>query len=239
MVLGGGLLALRFQGRRAFMLAFAAGALIGSALINVIPDALVLLTRSGASFHHHHLMLACTLGFLTFYLLEQNSHDHGDAHGADIEPEGLASPRSQYAGLWGAGGIGVHNVLDGFAIGEAFSAGATVGWIVALAVIVHKFADGVSTIGVLVSTGRGPRVTRTILALTAVAPLVGLAVQVVLPLPLPVVALLLGWFAGVFLYLGAAALIPAAHRASRSRWLPVSTLSGVALVYLLSRVTTV
>jgi zinc transporter ZupT len=49
-------------------------------------------------------------------------------------------------------------------------------------------------------------------------------------------AFALGWFAGVFLYLGAAALIPAAHASSRSRWLPVATLGGVALVFLVSRV---
>jgi ZIP family zinc transporter len=234
MTLGGGLLALRLEGYRAFVLAFAAGALVGSALVDVIPDALVLLTRSGSPFHHHHLMLACSLGFLSFYLLERNSHTHVEPHGAGAT-HGPASPPGRSAGLWGASGIGVHSVLDGFAIGEAFSAGSGVGWIVALAVIVHKFADGVSTVGVLVSTGRGPRVARTILALTAIAPLAGLAVQVLVPLSLSLLALFLGWFAGVFLYLGAGALIPAAHAASDSRWLPVSTLLGIALVYLVSR----
>jgi zinc transporter ZupT len=237
MTFGGGLLALRLDNYRAFVLAFAAGALVASALMDVIPDALVLLTKSGSLFHHHQLMFACSLGFLSFYLLEQNSHSHGEPHGAgvDLEPAGAASPKLHSAGLWGASGIGIHSVLDGVAIGEAFNAGAAVGWIVALAIIVHKFADGVSTVGVLVSTGRGTRAVRRILALTAVAPLVGLAVQVLVPLPLSLLALLLGWFSGVFLYLGAAALIPAAHAASRSRWLPLSTLMGVALVYVVSR----
>jgi zinc transporter, ZIP family len=106
---------------------------------------------------------------------------------------------------------------------------------VASAVIVHKFADGVSTVGILVSTGRSTRVAQTTLALTALAPLAGLGVQVFVPLPLSILALVLGWFAGVFLYLGSAALIPAAHAASPSRWLPAATLSGVAFVYIVSR----
>jgi ZIP family zinc transporter len=70
---------------------------------------------------------------------------------------------------------------------------------------------------------------------TAVAPLVGLALQAIVPLPPYLLALALGWFAGVFLYLGAAALIPAAHAHSASRWLPAATMSGVALVYFVSR----
>lgn len=227
MTFGGGLLALRMEASRAFVLAFAAGALVATALMNVIPDALELLTKSGVALHHHHLMFASSLGFLSFYLLERITHA--------VDRHGPVSGNAHSAGLWGASGIGIHSLVDGFAIGEAFTAGAAIGWIVALAVTVHKFADGVSTVGVLVSTGRSTRITRMILALIATAPLVGLAVQMIVPLPLSAFALVLGWFSGVFLYLGSSVLIPAAHAGSRSRWLPVATLSGVMFVYLVSR----
>src|SRR3984893_18897077 len=80
MTLGGGLLALRLEAYRAFVLAFAAGALVASALMDVIPDALELLTRSGSPWHHHHLMVACSLGFLSFYLLEQVTHPADHPH---------------------------------------------------------------------------------------------------------------------------------------------------------------
>jgi ZIP family zinc transporter len=225
---GGGFLALRLEAYRAFVIAFAAGALVASALLDVIPDALELLTKSGAPFHHHHLMLACSLGFLSFYLLEQVTHPSDDGDESLVAEIG-------HAGVWGAAGIGVHSLIDGVAIGEAFQAGVAVGWIVALAVIVHKFADGVSTISILVTTGRSRRVAQTMLALTAIAPLVGFGVQALVPLPLSLLALFLGWFSGVFLYLGAAALIPAAHASSHSPWLPAATLAGITLVYLVSR----
>jgi ZIP family zinc transporter len=171
-------------------------------------------------------MFACCLGFLAFYLLEQATHSSDERH--DLEP-------TRVAGLWGATGIGLHSLLDGVAIGEGFHAGASVGWVVALAVIVHKFADGVSTVGILMSTGRTPRAVNIMLVLTALAPLAGLAIQALVPLPLYMLAFVLGWFAGVFLYLGAAALIPAAHATSHSRWLPAATLAGVALVFLVYR----
>jgi ZIP family zinc transporter len=227
MTWGGGFLALRLEAYRAFVFAFAAGALIASALIDVIPDALELLAKSGSPDHHHQLLFACSLGFLAFYLLEQVTHDH-----TNDDPPPAHVPQ---AGMLGAAGIGIHSLLDGVAIGEAFQAGSGVGWIVALAVIVHKFADGVSTVGVLMGTGRSERTANLMLIPTAAAPLAGLAIQALVPLPLDLLALALGWFAGVFLYLGAAALIPAAHAQSRSRWVPAATIGGVALVYLVSR----
>jgi ZIP family zinc transporter len=227
---GGGLLALRLETYRAFVLAFAAGALVASALMDVIPDALELLERANVPLHqhHHYLMFACTLGFLAFYLFDEGRMS------SDTVERGSHAHR-HHAGLWGATGIGIHSLLDGFAIGEAFHAGAGVGWTVALAVIVHKFADGISTVGIVVSTGGSLTLANTMLGVTTLAPLVGLALQSLVPLPLPLLALVLGWFAGVFLDLGAAALIPAAHAASGSRWLPAATLSGVALVYLVYR----
>jgi zinc and cadmium transporter len=221
MTLGGGLIALRLEAYRAFVLAFAAGALVASALLDVIPDALDLLTRSGAPLHHHHVMFMACLGFLTFYLLEQAAHE-SEPH--DRRPTRLA-------GFWGAIGIGLHSLLDGVAIGEAFHAGSGVGWIVALAVVVHKFADGVSAVGILTATVRNGRLANALLVLIASAPLAGLAIQALIPLPLYMLAFVLGWFAGVFLYLGAATLIPAAHAASDSRWVPAATLSGALLVY--------
>jgi ZIP family zinc transporter len=228
MTWSGGLLALRLEAYRAFVLAFAAGALVASALIDVIPDALELLAESDGPLHHRRLLFASCLGFLAFYLLEQVTHDNRDLH--DLTPT-----HAQHAGLLGAAGIGIHSLLDGVAIGEAFQAGSDVGWIIGIAVIVHKFADGVSTVGVLISTGRSARLAKLALIPTAAAPLAGLAIQTLVPLPLHLLALALGWFSGVFLYLGAAALIPAAHAQSGSRWLPAATMSGVALIYLVSR----
>ena len=228
MTVGGGFLALRLEAYRAFVIAFSAGALVASALMNVIPDALELLTKSGSPLHHHHIMFACSLGFLSFYLLEQVTHKPDDEHASMAVDIG-------HAGLWGAAGISVHSLIDGVAIGEAFHAGVAVGWIVALAVIVHKFADGVSTVSIIVTTGRSAKLAKVMVLLTAVAPLIGLGIQALVPLPLSVLALFLGWFAGVFLYLGAAALIPAAHASSQSSWLPAATLAGIMLVYLVSR----
>ena len=95
----------------------------------------------------------------------------------------------------------------------------------------HKIADGASIAGVMLGTQQTVRATRIMLVLTALAPLVGVYAQSFVTFQTALLALLLAWFGGVFLYLGAGSLLPAAHDASHSRQLPVATLAGVLFVY--------
>ncbi len=225
MTLGGGYIALRLQAYRGLVLAFCAGALVAGALMDVIPDALQLLEESDSGFHHHHLLFACSLGFLSFYLFEHGAH-HTGSHD---HPSHYTHPCQ--AGPWGAAGIGIHSFFDGVAIGGAFQANSEIGWVVAFAVMLHKVADGASTVGVMLGTQHDVKTTAIVLSLTATAPLIGTLVQSAFSIPPPLLALILGWFAGVFLYLGASSLLPGAHESGHSRWLPLSTLTGAAFVY--------
>jgi ZIP family zinc transporter len=229
MTFGGGLIALRLQAYRGLVLAFCAGTLVAGALMDVIPDALQLLESTQSQFHHHHLLFASTLGFLCFYLFEHT------AHHSEMQDHPAHYNHTCQAGAWGAAGIGVHSFFDGFAIGGAFQAGSEVGWVVAFAVLLHKLADGISTVGVMLGTRHGITATTAMLMVTALAPIAGAMVQSAFFVPEAVLALTLGWFAGVFLYLGASSLLPAAHEAGHSRWLPLVTLSGVAFVYVAQR----
>lgn len=223
--LGGGFLALRLEAYRGLIYAFCAGALIAAALMEVVPDALEVLEASQSWLHHHHLLLVCTLGFLSFYLLERASHSH-DRH--SLPPH---DSHAHHAGLLGATGISVHSFLDGFAIGQGFHASEQLGWAIAIGVILHKLADGVSVAGVMLGTNHTFQATTTVLCIAAFAPIAGVLTQRLFEVPPPIVALLLGWFAGVFLYLGATSLLPSAHADSHSPWLPLVTLMGVAVIY--------
>ncbi|MBI3757636.1 MAG: ZIP family metal transporter [Deltaproteobacteria bacterium] len=226
MAFGGGLLALRLHAYRGLVLAFCAGALVASALLDVVPEALQLLAASHSRFDQHHLLLACSLGFLCFYLIEHAAHHTGTRdHPSHYN-------HTCQAGAWGAAGIGVHSFFDGVAIGGAFQVGSEIGWVIALAVILHKFADGVSTVGVMLGTQHSTSATTAMLSVTALAPLVGTMAQSAFVVPQPLLALALGWFAGVFLYLGASSLLPTAHESGHSRWLPLSTVAGAAFIYI-------
>jgi len=71
-------------------------------------------------------------------------------------------------------------------------------------------------------------------ALVALAPVFGVAVGLLLPVPDVVLGAMLAIFAGFFLYIGAAELLPEAHRSDRSRWVVVATLAGVIAIYAFS-----
>ena len=227
--LGGGLLVLRLQAYRGLVLAFCAGALVAGALMDVIPDALELLESVHSGWNHRHLLFSCSLGFLFFYLFEHAAH-HSDTHDHPAHYNHTCQ-----VGAWGAAGIGVHSFFDGVAIGGAFQAGGEIAWMVALAVLLHKIADGASTVGIMLGTKHSTQATIVMLVMTALAPLAGTLAQSLFVIPTPVLALVLGWFAGVFLYLGASSLLPAAHEAGHSRWLPLATMSGAVFVYLVQR----
>ena len=224
--LGGGFLALRFQTYQGVLFAFCAGALVAGALMEILPDALELLESADSSFHHHHLLFACVLGFLCFYLLEYATH-HRET--PDVQESHHA--HAPHAGVLGAMGIVVHSLLDGFAIGKGFHIHDHVGWAIATGVTLHKLADGASVAGLMLGTQHSTRATTGMLIVTAIAPIFGVWLQAYVTLATPQLALLLGWFAGVFLYLGAGSLLPAAHDASHSRLLPLATLAGVVFIY--------
>ena len=223
--LGAGLLTLTFEARRPFILAFCAGVLVAGALLNVIPDALVLLESVPSQLHHHHLLLSCIGGFLCFYFLE-----YAMPHPTTQIDQAHYRHRHQ-AGILGATGIGVHSYFDGFVIGQAFQAGEQMGFVVGSTILLHKLTDGISAVGIMLGTHQSTKATMAMLAMIAIAPLVGVGTQGFFVLPLPILALLLAWFAGGFLYLGACSLLPAAHDGRQPQWLPMITLLGALFIY--------
>lgn len=223
--LGGGLLAVRLHEYRAYIFGFCAGALVTAALVEVLPNAHHLLESSSDGLGIEALLLACTFGYLVFYLVDHVGHGGHVHHGAQHSD-------THAAGLWGAIGLALHSFFDGIVIGQGFQAGEELGWAIAVGVTLHKIADGVSVAGVMLGTQHSERATTRMVYLVAAAPLLGVLAQSFVTLRPDALALLLGWFAGIFLYLGASSLLPAAHEASRARSLLVATLAGAAFILL-------
>ena len=161
-----------------------------------------LLESVPSQLHHHHLLLSCIGGFLCFYFLE-----YAMPHPTTQIDQAHYRHRHQ-AGVLGATGIGVHSYFDGFVIGQAFQAGEQMGFVVGSTVVLHKLTDGISTVGIMLGTHQSMKSTTGMLAMVAIAPLIGVGTQGFFVLPLPILALLLAWFAGGFLYLGPAAFCP-------------------------------
>jgi ZIP family zinc transporter len=113
-------------------------------------------------------------------------------------------PKSQH-GILGAGSLSIHSFLDGVAIGLAFQTSIDTGIIVAVAVLVHDFSDGINTVNLILKNGGETRRALQWLILNAAVPVFGVLSTLFFTLPETVLGLTLALFSGFFLYIAAPA----------------------------------
>ena len=210
----GGLLALRLHDKLHLILGFSAGAVIGVAFFDLLPEAI----EFGEKFHSPAAILSCTaVGFLSYLVLDRILMFHGDA-----------APRGPFA----AGVLCVHSLLDGVAIGLAFQTSHEVGIIVAIAVLTHDFSDGINTMNIVLKNRGDRRHAFLWLLADALAPVLGIASTYFFTLPGEGFGAALALFAGFFLYIGASDLIPESYHAHPKFLTTAMTLAGAAVLYL-------
>jgi ZIP family zinc transporter len=120
------------------------------------------------------------------------------------------------------------------AVAAGLAVGGSLGLIIAVVVVVHRFSDGIGIVSLLLASRTPMSEAYRWVLVVAVAPVAGVALGLLLPIPDEVLGGMLAVFAGFFLYIGAAELLPEAHRANRSRWIVLGTLGGVLAIYLFS-----
>jgi zinc transporter, ZIP family len=228
--LAGGTIPLRFQQQARLFLSFSAGTLVGLALLELIPEGL----EAGGGDLHVKLLLV--LGaFLVTMLLDKlhvlHPHEHGMAsdcpeHDHDHAP--LA--------MHGAIGLLIHSALDGLALAAALRQSAAIAVAVALALSAHKFADGLTTVSLVLAHHHRRVQAAQLLFGNAGALLVGLAIGFVLTLSERGLGSVLLVMAGFFLYLGASDLIPSLTTPVCRKRDVVATALGMAAIALVSLV---
>ena len=231
----GGWAALRLRHRLHPVMALAAGVLVATALVDLLPEGIALL--GGDAFRAG---IATVTGYLLFSAVEafvhREAYEHQHPPGADpaephLHPEATIRPRSA-VGLIGPIGLIVHSTLDGIAIGLAFQAGGQIGIIVTLAVLTHDFADGLNVVTLVLSGGGSRAWAIGLLVLDAVAPVAGYLLSGRIAVAPEQLGLLLSMFAGVFLAIGAGHLLPEAQhrRPGQAASLMVLAVVGAVLV---------
>jgi zinc transporter ZupT len=211
----GGTLALKFKSHIHLILGFSAGAVVGVALFDLMPEALGL----GQQFHSISTITAVVaLGFMAYMLLDRTILI-------------VTSKESGHRGHVGAGSLTIHSFLDGLGIGLAFQVSAALGAIVAIAVLVHDFSDGINTVNLsLAGTGK-PRVARLWLFADALAPLVGIGATFLFHVPEQSLSIILALFSGFFLYIGASELLPDSHHRYPRFLTSIMTVLGALVIY--------
>jgi len=219
----GGVFALKNRDRLHRVLGFTAGVLLGVVAFDLLPEIFELIRKTGAN--PLAPMIALVAGFLFFHVLEKLAVIHS-AHEGEYE----AGHRHPHVGQLSALALAGHSFFDGVGIGLAFQVNTAVGLAVAVAVIAHDFADGLNTVGLMLSHRNAPRRAIAMLALDAVAPLVGALSTLLFRLSDGALLLYLGFFVGFLLYIGAADILPEAHAKHPSRVTLLLTVLGAAFM---------
>jgi zinc transporter ZupT len=217
----GGLFALRYQDKLHLILGFSAGAVLGVALFDLLPEAFDL---AGKDYSTPTVTLFVAIGFFAFLFLSRVLLLH-----PENEEIGHEDHRQ---GTLGAASLSLHSFLDGVGIGLAFKVSTTVGVIVAAAVLAHDFSDGINTVTVILKNrGKGVRALKWLL-LDAVAPLLGVISTYFFTLSDSQLGILLSVFCGFFLYIGASDLLPESHHRHPKVLTGLMNIVGAAVIWL-------
>ena len=263
----GGLTALRFKDKLHLILGFSAGAIIAVAFFDLMPEAIDL---GGKYYATATVPSIVALGFMTYLVLDRLIFLHAHVHEEGHEHE-LSAPESRSLGgssghirrgILGASSLSFHSFLDGVAIGLAFQVSASVGAIVAVAVLVHDFSDGINTVNLILKNMKqgarskeqisilrkasegeasedkkedGHKLALKFLFVDALAPVVGVVSTMFFTLPESALAVILAIFSGFFLYIGATDLIPESHHAHPKFMTTAMTLLGAGILYVAIR----
>lgn len=223
----GGLCALVLRQRLPGVLGFSAGVLLGVVAFDLLPESLAQSRRLGGD--GQAALIALVVGFVLFHALGKLARRH--------HADGGGHAHTPRAGLLPAAALVAHSVFDGAGIGLAFQVSPAVGLSVALAVIAHDFCDGLNTVGLMLLHRHGTASAMGMLALDAVAPMLGAAATFTFSVPPEWLVLALGFFAGVLLHIGALDILPRAHARAGPAALPrLTALTAAGLVFVYSMV---
>ena len=180
-----------------YFVALGSGFMLGTALLEMLPESLRLAGPKAPL-----LVLA---GYFLVHFFEHTvtSHFH---FGEETHTEEFVHPHRGYSVLFG---LVIHTFFDGIAIASGFLVSRFLGWIIFLAVILHKLPEGFTASSVMLASGRSRAVAWSASALLGLATLGGVltvsafnrSVSAGLPLA-----------AGVTLYVAASDLIPEVNR---------------------------
>jgi zinc and cadmium transporter len=180
--------------------AFAVGALLGDAFIHLLPEAF---SAGSRTLQPSLLVLA---GMMAFFSAEKLlRHRHGVGHVHDY----LHAPARPLAAVSILGDT-IHNFIDGALIAASYLAGPALGASTTAAVVLHELPQELGDFGILLHSGYSVRKAVLVNLASASAALVGALVTLAAGAVWTdaVVAIMIPFTAGGFVYLAAADLIP-------------------------------
>jgi len=205
------------QRNAAYFMGFAAGVLMTTSLMHLLPEAYEMSPQAP---------VWVLVGFMALYISNRLLNVYGvhDHHGADIT-----------LGVIPMIGIGIHSLLDGFIHSVTFNVSIFTGVLAAIGMVLHEFPEGIVTY-VLLERGGFSRKKAILWALLAAALTTPLGTLISYPfihrIDESTLGKMLAFSAGALVYVGATHLIPAMEDEDRPNTL-LAMLGGIAVALLI------
>ena len=219
-----------------YLVAFATGALLGAALLGLLPEAVEHAGEGGVG----RVGAALLGGIALFFILEKlvlwrHCHeDHCETHVPD------AGHRDHASAVMMLIGDGVHNALDGVLIAAAFLTDINLGIMAGVAVMTHEIPSEVGNFAVLLHGGMSrSKALLYNLGTSLTSILGGLVGYFALSQAMALLPYALSVAAASLLYVAVADLIPGLHRKVDPRtsfWQVVLMSAGVAVIWALEQI---
>jgi zinc and cadmium transporter len=227
-------------------ISYATGALLGAALLALLPEAMEGVGPQGA----HAIGAALLVGLGVFFVIEKlvlwwhthgngHAHEHGHAHGHGVDGhqahphdhgdsdahghdhghhDGHDHGRAAASGVLVIIGDSVHNALDGVLIAAAFLTSFPLGLVTTFAVAAHEIPHRVGDFAILVHSGMSRGRALVMNMATGLTSIVGgVAAYFGLQRAIGALPYALALAAAGFLYIAVAGLIPGLHRRADPR----------------------
>lgn len=234
-VLGGlilfpGKLHTRYKKSLKYLLALGAGFMLAVTFIEVLPKTILIWQKSGRTDDSLYVpMLLLLIGYLLTQFFEHTIAPHFHL-GEETHAESTLSTSSAYTGV---GGLLVHSFFDGVSIAAASQIDVRIGFLVFIAVFIHKFPEGFTIASMLLAATKGFREVVIATSVIGAATLLGVLLfsfigarfesSIAYALPLA---------SGVTLYVAASDLIPEVnHHGGKRPLVSISVFAGVALFF--------
>jgi ZIP family zinc transporter/zinc and cadmium transporter len=193
--LGGILLVQRSPSAKAlrYFVALGAGFMLAAALLEMVPEGMAVNAKWAPA-----LIL---VGYCGVHLLEHSLVPHFH-FGEETHHHEFLSAKTSYSVLLG---LATHTFFDGVAIGSGFVVSDWLGWVLFLAVFLHKLPEGFTVASVMMAGGQGRRAALNSALFLGATTLLGV---LVINLEPSLVRAGLPLSAGVTIYVAATDLVP-------------------------------
>jgi ZIP family zinc transporter/zinc and cadmium transporter len=193
--------------------------MLATAIVEIFPASLQLRGKSAA-----FLVL---VGYLIVHFFEHTVTPHFH-FGEETHKDQFVHTHKGYSVLLG---LTIHTFFDGIAITSGFLVSNWLGWIIFLAIFLHKIPEGFTVTSVMLASGRSRKIAWGASMLLGAATFAGVLTMALLQ---SAVSFGLPLSAGVTIYVAASDLIPEVNREPGAKMALVVFL-GVGLIFALDR----